>query len=194
LPEHDYPVQERLAVQAGKSPYVRFDLNDYSIPHTHVRRTLTVVADPDRVRVQGGAVELASHARSFDRGAQVEEPTHIQELVDRKRGARQHRATDRLTQAVPAVAELLQRAAARGHNLGSITAGLSKLLDRYGAQPMFDAVAEALARDVPHTNAVRLACVPCARTAPPESAGARSPVGAGARARCDGASPRPGLL
>jgi len=157
LPEHEYPVQERLAVQAGKTPYVRFDLNDYSIPHTHVRRTLTVVADPLRVRVLDGAVELASHARSFDRGAQIEEASHIQELVDRKRGARQHRATDRLTQAVPGVAELLQRAATRGHNLGSITSALSKLLDRYGAAPMVEAVAEALARDVPHTNAVRLA-------------------------------------
>jgi hypothetical protein len=58
---------------------------------------------------------------------------------------------------VPAVAELLQRAAARGHNLGSVTAGLSKLLDRYGARPMQAAVVEAVARDVPHPNAVRLA-------------------------------------
>lgn len=55
------------------------------------------------------------------------------------------------------VAELLQRAAALGHNLGSITAGLSKLLDRYGAKPMQAAVVDALARDVPHPNAVRLA-------------------------------------
>ena len=157
LPEHAYAVQEKLAVQAGKTPYVRFDLNDYSIPHTHVRRTLTVVADPQRVRVLDGAVQLASHVRSFDRGAQIEEASHIQKLVDRKRGARQHRATDRLTQAVPAVAELLQRAATRGHNLGSITSALTKLLDRYGAAPMVEAVAEALARDVPHTNAVRLA-------------------------------------
>jgi hypothetical protein len=52
---------------------------------------------------------------------------------------------------------LLQRAAARGHNLGSVTAALSKLLDRYGAKPMHAAVVEALARDVPHPNAVRLA-------------------------------------
>jgi uncharacterized alpha-E superfamily protein len=53
--------------------------------------------------------------------------------------------------------QLLQRAAARGHNLGSITAELSRLLDRYGAQPLQAAVIEALARDVPHPNAVRLA-------------------------------------
>ena len=157
LPEHDYPVAERLEVHAGKTPYVRFDLNDYSIPHTHVRRTLTVLADPDRVRVLDGAAVLATHRRSWDRRAQIEQEAHIQALVDHKRGARAHRATDRLTQAVPAVAELLKRAAARGHNLGSVTAELSKLLDRYGAQPMQAAVLDALAREVPHPNAVRLA-------------------------------------
>ena len=157
LPEHDYPVTERLEVHAGKTPYVRFDLNDYSIPHTHVRRTLTVLAEPDRVRVLDGAAVLATHRRSWDRGAQIEQEVHVQALIDHKRSARTHRATDRLTQAVPAVAELLQRAAARDHNLGSVTAGLSKLLDRYGATPMQAAVVEALARDVPHPNAVRLA-------------------------------------
>ena len=157
LPEHDHPLDERLEVHAGKTPYVRFDLNDYSIPHTHVRRTLTVLGEPDRIRVLDGATVLATHRRSWDRGAQIEQEVHVQALLDAKRGARAHRATDRLTQAVPAVAELLQRAAARGHNLGSVTAGLSKLLDRYGAQPMQTAVTEALARDVPHPNAVRLA-------------------------------------
>jgi transposase len=157
LPEHDYPVAERVEVHAGKTPYVRFDLNDYSIPHTHVRRTLTVLAEPECIRVLDGAAVLATHPRSWDRGAQIEQEAHVQDLVAHKRAARAHRATDRLTQAVPALAELLQRAAARGHNLGSVTAGLSKLLDRYGAKPMQAAVTEALARDVPHPNAVRLA-------------------------------------
>jgi transposase len=157
LPEHDYPVAERVEVHVGKTPYVRFDLNDYSIPHTHVRRTLTVLAEPERVRVLDGTAVLATHPRSWGRGAQIEQEAHVQDLVSHKRAARAHRATDRLTQAVPALAELLQRAAARGHNLGSVTAELSKLLERYGAKPMQAAVTEALARDVPHPNAVRLA-------------------------------------
>ncbi|WP_425199442.1 Mu transposase domain-containing protein, partial [Paraburkholderia tuberum] len=49
LPENPYPVEETLAVKVGKTPYIRFDLNDYSIPHTHVRRTLTVRADLEQV-------------------------------------------------------------------------------------------------------------------------------------------------
>ena len=107
LPEYDYPVAERLDVHAAKTPYVRFDLNDHSIPHTHVRRMLTVLAKPERVRVLDGAAVLATHRRSWDRGAQIEQDAHVQALVERKRGARAHCATDRLTRAVPAVAELL---------------------------------------------------------------------------------------
>src|SRR5438445_794344 len=34
LPDNPYPLIERVAVKAGKTPYVRFDLNDYSIPHS----------------------------------------------------------------------------------------------------------------------------------------------------------------
>ena len=157
LPEREYPLGERVAVSAGKTPYVRFDLNDYSVPHTHVCRTLSVVADEQRVRVLDGAQELAAHARSWDRGAQIEDASHVQALVDHKRGARAHRACDRLAQAAPASAELLKRAGQRGHNLGSITAALMRLLERYGAKALQPAIAEALQRDVPHPNAVRLA-------------------------------------
>ena len=157
LPERDYPLGERVAVTVGKTPYVRFDLNDYSVPHTHVRRTLSVLADETRVRIFDGMQELVAHARSWDRGAQIEDASHVQALVDHKRAARAHRACDRLAQAAPASAELLKRAGERGNNLGAITAALMRLLDRYGAKALQPAIAEALQRDVPHPNAVRLA-------------------------------------
>ena len=48
LPENPFPLLERVAVKVGKTPYVRFDLNDYSVPHTAVQRTLTVLARPAR--------------------------------------------------------------------------------------------------------------------------------------------------
>lgn len=157
LPEREYPLGERLAVQVGKTPYVRFDLNDYSVPHSHVRRTLQVLADEQRVRVFDALQELASHRRSFDSGAQIEDPAHIQALVEHKRAAHAHRGAHRLSHAAPAALELLKAAAARGHNLGAITAALLRLLERYGAVALQAAIGEALQRDVPHPNAVRLA-------------------------------------
>jgi transposase len=157
LPHNPYPVLERVAVSVGKTPYIRFDLNDYSIPHTHVRRALTVLADIDRVRIVDGERVLADHPRSYDKGEKVEEPAHIQALVEQKRAARRHRATDHLAQTAPASQALLAAAADRGDNIGAITSTLMQLLRRYGAAPLNAAITEALAREVPHPNAVRLA-------------------------------------
>ena len=157
LPDNPAPLLERVTVSVGKTPYVRFDLNDYSIPHTHVRRVLSVLADPHEVRIVDGAEVLAVHRRSYDKGAQIEAAAHVQALVEQKRAAREHRATDRLAHAVPASQTLLVRAAERGANLGAITAALIRLLDRTNAADLQAAILEALERDVPHPNAVRLA-------------------------------------
>ena len=157
LPANPWPLEERVAVAVGKTPYVRFDLNDYSVPHTLVRRTLTVLATPERVRILDGQAVVADHPRSFDRGQQIENPAHIAALVERKAQAHTQRGMSRLTQSVPASQALLEQAAERGENLGAITATLLRLVDRYGAAEVETAVRTALARGVPHPNAVRLA-------------------------------------
>ena len=99
----------------------------------------------------------ASHSRSYDRGQQIEVPAHIETLLEHKREARRHRGTDRLAKAAPGSTVLLTRAAARGDNLGTITAALLRLLERYGARELQAAIEDALERGVPHPNAVRLA-------------------------------------
>src|SRR6266851_4734318 len=157
LPDNAYPLLERVAVAAGKTPYVRFDLNDYSIPHTHVRRPLAVLADPDEVRIVDGQHILARHRRSYAKGAQIEDAAHIQALVEQKHAARQHRGADRLSHAAPASKTLLIRAAERGSNLGAITGAMLRLLDRYGAAELQAAIIEAIDRNVPQPSAVRLA-------------------------------------
>jgi len=146
LPDNPFPTDEREVVGSGKTPYVRFDRNDYSIPHTHVRRSLSVVASPTEVRIVDGTEVIAHHPRSYDKGKQVEDPAHIADLTARKRHARHHRGQDRLARAVPNRAALLTRAAA-----------LLRLLDRYGTAAREAGIAEALRRDVPPPNAVHLA-------------------------------------
>jgi len=157
LPDDPFPLAEHLAVAIGKTPYARFDGNDYSVPHADVRRSLTVLADTERVRIVDGTTVLADHSRSYDRGQQIEDPAHIAALVEHKRAGRRHRSTDELVRAVPTLRELLVRAAARGYNLGGITRALQRLRQHYSITELTAAVAEALARDVPHPNAVRLA-------------------------------------
>ena len=157
LPDNPYPLEERVIVTVGKTPYVRFDLNDYSVPHTQVRQALTVLADQRQVRILKGSEVVATHLRSYDKARQIEEPTHISELIEQKAQAHAQKGMSRLTQAVPASIQLLARAAERGEIIGSITSSLLRLLDRYGQVEVQAAVLTALARGVPHPNAVRLA-------------------------------------
>ena len=155
LPDNPFPCEEHVEVSVRKSPYARFDLNDYSIPHDHVNRTLMVLATLDTVRILDGAEVIATHARSFDRGAQVEQPSHIEALVKRKRAARAHRGQDRLQHAAPSAKPLFLLAAERGAHLGVLTRGLLQLLDSHGAQALEAAIAAALAEDTAHLGAVR---------------------------------------
>ena len=85
LPDNPFPCEERVEVTVGKTPYVRFDGNDYSIPHRYVGRTLAVSATLDTVRILDAATVLATHRRSFDRAQQIEDPTHIETLARYKR-------------------------------------------------------------------------------------------------------------
>ena len=156
LPPTAFITDDVVAVKIGKTPYARFDLNDYSVPHLHVQRMVTVRANLERVRILDGAARIADHPRSYDRGAQIEDPAHIQQLVAYKRRAREHRGANRLTQAVPASNELLMRAAARGSALGAITVGLLRLLDRYGATELQAAIEETLKSGAPHPHSVRV--------------------------------------
>jgi hypothetical protein len=155
LPENPFDTDERIAVSVRKQPYVRFDLNDYSIPHAYVGRSLNVVASLDEVRILDGINLLATHPRSFDRDAQIEDPAHIEALVAHKRAKRMHRAQDRLHHAAPSAQALFLRAAERGVHLSVLTRGLIALLESHGAQALEAAIGAALAEDAAHLGAVR---------------------------------------
>ena len=115
-----------------------------------------MTATLDEVRILDGADVIATHPRSFDRGACVEIAGHIDALARRKRRARRLRAQDRLIRAAPNSERLLDEAARAGGHLGSIVGALLRLLDEYGAAELEAAIDEALGRGVPHPNAVRL--------------------------------------
>jgi transposase len=157
LPEHEFPSEERVEVEVGKTPYVRFDLNDYSVPHDMVRRTLVVVASLETVRVMDGTNELATYPRSFSRGEQIEETAHIQQLAAEKARARRSRGMHRLVRSAPSAERLLARAAERGANVGSITARLLTLLENATGPEIDAAILEVLEKDMHTVGAVRQA-------------------------------------
>ncbi len=154
LPAHPFETAVMRTVVSGKTPYVRFDRNSYSIPHTHVRRPLTLLASPMTVRILAGPDEIARHPRSYDTGTVIEQEAHVAGLVVATRQDNPSSARDRLRLAVPAAATLLARLAARGESLRYHSARLLTLLDDYGPEQLAAAIERALERDAVGAGAI----------------------------------------
>jgi hypothetical protein len=112
-----------------------------------VRRPLTLLASATTVRVVEGAEEIARHGRSYDSGATIEDPTHLDRLLTATQQANASSTRDRLRLAVPITVTLFARLAERGDALRPHLIRLHALLDDYGPQELASAVEIALARD-----------------------------------------------
>jgi transposase len=154
LPVHR-PSSERLEnLRSGKQPYLRFDGNDYSIPHELVGKPLALRADERRVRVFDGEHLVAEHVRSHDKRQVIEELAHIDALVREKRRATELRGRDRLRALCTHADALLDDLARRGEPLRNRTASLNRLLERYGADALDAAMAEALHVGAPSVGSI----------------------------------------
>ncbi len=156
LPENPFECSRILARSSGKTPYLRFDTNDYSIPPELVRKPLTLVATQDEVRILDGAQEVARHPRSYDRRQCLEDPRHIEALVAFKRAARVPKGQDRLRAALPHAEAFLEQIVQRGLSLHATTGQLLRLLDDYGAEATEAALVETLRRGTPAPASVAL--------------------------------------
>jgi transposase len=146
LPDHRFLSELVKPIRSGKTPYVRFDGNDYSIPHTLVRKPLSLVTSDCVVRVLDGADEVARHNRCWEKGRQIEDEKHLAGLADEKRKARTHRGRNRLFANCPSAKPFLEQIALHGGHLGGTTSRLLRLLDQYGADELGAAIEEAHAR------------------------------------------------
>jgi transposase len=151
---HPFPTDRIEPVRSPKSIYVRFDLNDYSIPPEAVGRQLTLAASDTSVRILDGPVEIAHHVRSYDRHQLILDPAHQEAVLKIKRKAFHSTPGGRLEIALPESKTLLDLAFAQGESAGTQTAQLMKLLEEYGSAALRRAILEALQRGTPRASSV----------------------------------------
>ncbi len=156
LPAVPFPTERLQEARVGKTHYVRFDGNDYSVPIELVHETVTVAASEERVRVLFAGEALCEHVRSYDNGAVVENAEHLAKLGELKRQGKQGRIKDRLVRSTPSAVRLFDELARRGASLGAASKALLRLLDEHGAVRLEAAIREALTRETPEPNSVRL--------------------------------------
>src|SRR5262249_41910454 len=153
-PPNQFETDLVKSVRADKTPYVRFDLNDYSIPSTLVGCPLTLAASQSTVRILDGGTEVARHRRSYDRGQCVEDPAHLAALLEEKRKALGSTAGGRLAQMVPNSRPFLEAAFQRGESVARQSVLLLALLDDYGAKDLPQALPKALKTNPPPADPV----------------------------------------
>jgi transposase len=161
LPEVPLATEEVMPVTVDKTAFIRFDTNDYSVPHEYAQQennTLTVAADDITVRLLKGDEEVARHARCWGRRQEIEEPSHRDALLAQKRGASEAKGQDRLRAIAPNVDILFARWVETGRNVGSLTARLAGLLRSYDDDTVGAAVTEVIARGTHDPGAVAHIC------------------------------------
>jgi transposase len=145
LPASHYPSADTVFVEVGKTPYVRFDTNDYSVPHLYVGRRLQVIADEKILRVVDEAQKLiAEHPRSYDKHQTYENQDHLRELKEQKKMAVAHSGLARLTNVVDSAERFVTALAERGQHLGGAVSSLLKMLDLHGSDRLERALQEVL--------------------------------------------------
>lgn len=147
LPEHPFACELVRGTVSGKTPYIRFDLNDYSIPMDWVGKPLRLMASESQIRLSDAEGKVvAEHSRCYDRGRLIEDPSHLAALARQKGEAARLRGRDRLRSACRNADALIEAIARRGDPLASQTQRLNQLLSLYGARALDAAMGETLER------------------------------------------------
>jgi len=146
LPARPFDTDLVLPLIVSKEARVHLDTNTYSVPPEHVGKTVYLRADDTTVRILDGGIEIARHARSFDRRRPIEDPAHIERLLERRSAAKGPKRKQRLESLSPESRLYLQEIARRKINLESEVEKLYRLIDLYGQPDVVAAMALALAK------------------------------------------------
>jgi transposase len=158
LPEHPFDTDLVIPLIVSKEARIRLDANTYSVPPEHVGKTVYLRADDTRVRVICDGVEVASHARCWDRRRHIEDPAHVEKLLARRKAARGPRSRQRLIDLCPEARVYLHEVARRRIHLGNEVEKLILLVDTYGQTDVGAAIASTIAQKLFGARYIRALC------------------------------------
>lgn len=145
MPERGYDADVVIPVVVDKEARVRFDANSYSVPAELVGKSVLLRADERTVRVVHDATEMAVHNRSFDRRVHVEDPAHVEALLQRRKGALGPRRKDRIAALSDGCRAYLHEIARHRIDLENELRKLLRLQWLYGDDELRAGIEQALA-------------------------------------------------
>lgn len=144
LPTIAYLPRRSITGAVGRTGFVAFETNRYSVPSRFSGQSCVILAYPEKIEIAVGASVVATHPRSFGTRQKRELPAHRQDLLRVTPHYRQERILQLMTRMDPALAKLLEHSS----NAAAAAHALFRLLVRH-RKPMFlSALREAMAQQV----------------------------------------------
>jgi transposase len=150
LPLPAIPYKPYRVVQAtiGKTAFVEFDTNRYSVPTDYAGMTAAIFAYPGHVEIMVNNRNVASHARSFARHRKIENPSHRAKLLERTPHGKHERIYHLMRRMGNEIDRFLATAESEGEDPLRVAYGLFRLLRSSSREMLLSAVREACALNI----------------------------------------------
>ena len=145
LPAKPFPCEERIVVRVQR-PLTCASTGTTTRSPTRTCAARWRCSPPSRPCASSMGAVIAVHPRSFDRDEQIEDPPHIQALVDHKRAGRRTAPSTGCTTPPRVLRSSSPPPHSAASHLGALTRGLIDLLDTHGAAALEAALPAALPR------------------------------------------------
>jgi hypothetical protein len=143
LPAIPYRPYRVIPATIGKTAFVEFDTNRYSVPTNYTGMAATMFAYPDHVEIMIGQRKIARHTRSFGRHQKIEHPAHREKLLERTPHSKYERIYRLMSAMGKEIASFLAHAESGGEDRLRCAHGLFRLLRSSSKEMLLSAVREA---------------------------------------------------
>jgi transposase len=143
LPAIPYKPYRVIQATVGKTAFVEFDTNRYSVPTDYVDMAAAVFAYPDHVEIAVNDRKVAHHMRSFGRYEKTEHPSHRAKLLERTPHGKYERIYHLMKRMGEEINEFLAAAESEGEDPLRVAHGLFRLLRGSSREMLLSAVREA---------------------------------------------------
>jgi len=143
LPAIPYRPYRVILASVGKTAFVEFETNRYSVPSSYAESSCEIFAYPDHLEVMVKGNRIALHRRSFNRKEKIEDPIHRELLLRMTPQFKSQRIYQLMDQMDPALHQFLHEAEQEGQSSLEIAYEFFKLLKHVSKAMLLSAVREA---------------------------------------------------
>jgi transposase len=143
LPMIPYKPYRLVQGSIGKTAFVEFDTNRYSVPTDYAGLGATILAYPGHVEIMIHNSKVAHHQRSFGRYQKIEHPSHREKLLDRTPHGKYERICRLMERMGEEIASFLRLGEEEGEDKLRAAHGLFCLLRNSSKEMLLSAVREA---------------------------------------------------